>query len=63
MFSKVDESKKAHDQEVENTLLRAKLAKAESNVDYLSMMSGIDLPEESTAHGMETEIEGGEDNE
>ena len=61
MFSKVDESKKAHDQEVENTLLRAKLAKAESNVDYLSMMSGIDLPEESTARGMETE--GGEDNE
>ena len=61
MFSKVDESKKAHNQEVENTLLRAKLAKAESNVDYLSMMSGIDLPEEVTAQGMETE--GGEDNE
>ena len=63
MFSKIDESKKVHDQEVENTLLRAKLAKAESNVDYLSMMSGIDLPEESTAQGMETETEGGEGNE
>lgn len=61
MFSEVDESKKAHDQEVENTMLRAKLAKAESNVDYLSMMSGIDLPEESTQQGMGTE--GGEDNE
>lgn len=63
MFSKVDESKKAHDQEVENTLLRAKLTKAESNVDYLSMMSGIDLPEETT-QGMSTEVEeGGENNE
>lgn len=63
MFSKVDGSKKAHDQEVENNLLRAKLAKAESNVDYLSMMSGIDLPEETIqSMGAEAE-EGGEDNE
>lgn len=60
MFRVVPEEERNHGLEVENKLLRSQLAKAESNVDYLSMMSGIDLPEE-TQQG--ANAEGGEDNE
>ena len=58
MFRLVPKEERDHEIETENKLLRAQLAKAESNVDYLSMMSGIDLPEE-TQKGVNTE--GGED--
>lgn len=60
MFRLVPKEERDHEIETENKLLRAQLAKAESNVDYLSMMSGIDLPEE-TQKGVNTE--GGEDDE
>ncbi len=63
MFRKVPKEERNHKLETENKLLKAQLAKAESNVDYLSMMSGIDLPEEANNQGMDTETEGGEDNE
>ena len=63
MFKSITLQERLQKAEAENNLLRAKLTKAESNVDYLSMMSGIDLPEETT-QGMSAEVEeGGEDNE
>ena len=61
MFRLVPKEERDHGVETENKLLRAKLTKAESNLDYLSMMSGIDLPEEETQQGVNAE--GGEDNE
>lgn len=60
MFRLVPKEERDHGMETENKLLRAQLAKAESNVDYLSMMSGIDLPEEAQ-QGVNKE--GGEDDE
>lgn len=60
MFRLVPKEERDHGMETENKLLRAQLAKAESNVDYLSMMSGIDLPEEDQQR---VNTEGGEDNE
>ena len=61
MFGTVPKEIKEREKEIENQMLRTQLAKAESNVDYLSMMSGIDLPEETSQQGPETE--GGDDNE
>ena len=61
MFKKVTKDERNRNLEAENKLLKAQFTKIESNVDYLSMMSGIDLPEEETQQNVNTE--GGEDNE
>ena len=44
MFNVVKDDKKKRAQEIQNMKLREKLINAEANIDYLSMMSGIDMP-------------------
>ena len=44
MFGIVKESGQKRTQEIKNMQLREKLINAEANIDYLSMMSGIDMP-------------------
>lgn len=45
MFGIVKESGQKRTQEIKNMQLHEKLINAEANIDYLSMMSGIDMPE------------------
>lgn len=44
MFGIVKESGQKRTQEIKNMQLNEKLINAEANIDYLSMMSGIDMP-------------------
>lgn len=44
MFNVVKDDKKKRAQEIQNMKLREKLINEEANIDYLSMMSGIDMP-------------------
>mgnify|MGYP006333904823 FL=1 len=44
MFGIVKESGQKRTQEIKNMQLHEKLINAEANIDYLSMMSGIDMP-------------------
>lgn len=48
-------------QEIKNMQLREKLINAEANIDYLSMMSDIDMPADESTN--EPTKEGGADNE
>lgn len=45
MFKKVDSTEYKRLLEIKNMNLREKVLNAEANLDYLSMMSGIDMPE------------------
>lgn len=44
MFGIVKESGQKRTQEIKNMQLNEKLINAEANIDYLSMISGIDMP-------------------
>lgn len=57
MFSAVNDGDRKRKLEIENAKLREKLMDAEANIDYLSMMTGVDMPEEASIW------EGGESNE
>lgn len=45
MFKKVDSTEYKRMLEIKNMNLREKVLNAEANLDYISMMSGIDMPE------------------
>lgn len=61
MFGIVKEDGQKRTQEIKNMQLREKLINAEANIDYLSMMSGIDMPADDSTS--ETGREGGADHE
>ena len=44
MFGIVKESGQKRTQEIKNMQLYEKLINAEANIDYLSMISGVDMP-------------------
>lgn len=44
MFKKVDSTEYKRMLEIKNMNLREKVLNAEANLDYISMMSGIDMP-------------------
>lgn len=48
MFGIVKENWQKRTQEIKNMQLREKLINAEANLDYLSMMSGIEIPEDKS---------------
>lgn len=62
MFGIVKEDGQKRTQEIKNMQLREKLINAEASIDYLSMMSGIDMPADETA-GETEDSEEGEGNE
>ena len=58
MFKKVDSTEYKRMLEIKNMNLREKVLNAEANLDYISMMSGIDMPEsdsEATTEDSEEE--------
>ena len=57
MFSTVNDGDRKRKLEIENAKLREKLMEAEANIDYLSMMTGVDMLGEANVQ------EGGESNE
>lgn len=44
MFKKVDSTEYKRMLEIKNMNLREKVLNAEANLDYISMMSGVDMP-------------------
>lgn len=61
MFRIVKEDGRKRIQEIKNMQLREKLINAEANIDYLSMMSGIDMSADDSTN--EPTQEGGADHE
>lgn len=58
MFKKVDSTEYKRMLEIKNINLREKVLNAEANLDYISMMSGVDMPEsdsEATTEDSEEE--------
>lgn len=58
MFKKVDSTEYKRMLEIKNMNLREKVLNAGANLDYISMMSGIDMPEsdsEATTEDSEEE--------
>ena len=46
MFKKIDSSIRKRKEELDNMTLRERITNAEANLDYLSMMSGIEMQED-----------------
>lgn len=61
MFGIVKDDGQKRTQEIKNMQLREKLINAEANIDYLSMMSGVDMPADESTN--EPTQEGGADHE
>lgn len=57
MFKKVDSTEYKRLLEIKNMNLREKVLNAEANLDYISMMSGIDMPESDSETSAETSEE------
>lgn len=49
MFNHISKEEKIRQLETENQMLRSKLARTVSRMSYVSMMSDIDLPTDTTA--------------
>ena len=48
MFKKIDSSIRKRKEELDNMTLRERITNAEANLDYLSMVSGIEVPEDES---------------
>ena len=48
MFKKIDSSIRKRKEELDNMALRERITNAEENLDYLSMMNGIEVPEDES---------------
>ena len=48
MFKKIDSSIRKRKEELDNMALRERITNTEANLDYLSMMNGIEVPEDES---------------
>ena len=48
MFKKIDSSIRKRKEELDNMALRERITNSEANLDYLSMMNGIEVPEDES---------------
>lgn len=49
MFKKLDAASRKRQEEIKNMALQEKILNAEANIDYISMMSGIDMPSDESS--------------
>lgn len=49
MFKKLDAASRKRQEEIKNMALQERILNAEANIDYISMMSGIDMPSDESS--------------